>query len=225
MRNNPGANCQEEGKHEPVPSQDSIRVRTAPHALEQSWPAFLDEIDSSPERAMEGFYVFLVKLLESRPPSILRSQAHEKRQDFYHELFLHCCDNDFARLRRYQDRGRSFASWLLTLAAHLAIDLGRIVTEVPVENPEDFDRGYTTKPADTFQDQRVRECLDALGDPCGALLLAWAIEEMSLDELRILLGYPPGAASEKKAWDQVHKKCKPKLLKCLKSKGIVTHVA
>ena len=174
---------------------------------------------------MEGLYVFLVKLLESRTPTILRSQSHEWRQDFYHDLLIHCCDDNFARLRRYQDRKRAFRGWLLTVAVNFAIEKLKRPKETLVEDPEIFGRGEPDNLRDVFKDQKVRDCLDAIGDPCAALLLAWAVNEMSLDELRILLGYSPGNASEKKAWDQIHKKCKPKLVKCLKKKGIVTYIA
>jgi hypothetical protein len=208
-----------------VSSQESIEVSTEHHVLQDPWPEFLNYLDSDPERAMEGLYVFLVKLLESRTPSILRSQSHEWRQDFNHDLLIHCCEEDFTRLRRYENRRRAFSSWLLTVAVHYAIERIRPSREVPVEDPEIFSKGKPDNLADTFQDKRVRECLDAIGDPCAPLLLAWAVDELSLDELRILLRYPSGGASEKKAWDQVHKKCKPKLLKCLKKKGIVTRVA
>ena len=196
--------------------------------LKDSWPDFLDRIDNDPRGSMEEFYMFMVKLLESRTPEILRSRSREDRQEFYHRLFVHCCDNNRARLRTYRDRGKPFAAWVLRTAWNLAIgdyrkqrpeSLMEDVTPVADRNPQ------TQSEVDVFRDDRVRDCLSTLSDTCQTLLKAWAIDGMSLDEMRILMGFTPGEKSVKRVWDEIHRKCKVKLMRCLKEKGITEAAA
>jgi RNA polymerase sigma factor (sigma-70 family) len=191
--------------------------------LQDSYPKFLSKLDSNQSQSMEEFYIFMVKLLETRPPSILRSQPEEQREEFYHEFFVHCCDKNFAKLRKYQDKGKPFSSWLLTAAWHLAIDkYKRKSREISVEDMTpilDKNPG-TEESTDVFMNKKVRDCLSRMSDQCQVLLKAWAVDGMSLEDMRMLIGYPPGNKSVKRVWDEIHRKCKIKLLNCLKEKGI-----
>ena len=51
------------------------------HALDQTWPSFLDELDRNPERAAEGFCRFAMRLLRVQPPGPLRSIPFDERED------------------------------------------------------------------------------------------------------------------------------------------------
>ena len=191
--------------------------------LKDSWPDFLDRLDSDPRGSMEEFYMFLVKVLQTRPPEILRTRSEDDRQDFYHRLFLHFCENGYARLRKYRDRGKPFSAWLLRAAWNLAI------TEYRRQKPEQLvddvspiadDNPQIEAHTDVLRDEGIRECLSRLSDSCQTLIKGWAVDGMSLDDLRVLMGLPPGEKSVKRAWDEIHRKCKVQLVRCLKDRGI-----
>ncbi|HEV8700009.1 MAG TPA: sigma-70 family RNA polymerase sigma factor [Candidatus Polarisedimenticolia bacterium] len=106
------------------------------NALQQGWPSFLDLLDSDPERAWTEFYEFARKALSIM--HILRTFGPDAMWDWIHDINIHCCRDDFKKLRTYRPREKkTFAGWLHTVALHYLIDQGAYyppATEEPDEN-------------------------------------------------------------------------------------------
>lgn len=180
------------------------------HVLQQSWPTFLDEIDSSPNSAKRKFYEFSRKLLKIRPPRYVRSLSEDDLQDFAHDFFMYCCKDNFKTLRKYKDRGSAFAGWLYVVANRKAIDWIRSNTKEPtvsMDNPGKSNRssGDDTDSLLNFIFDRepgpdiragwkdllefIYECIEKLA-PSYQILLKAAAEGKSPKEIAILVGDP-----------------------------------
>jgi DNA-directed RNA polymerase specialized sigma24 family protein len=93
--------------------------------LQESWPLFLDYLDSDPFKAAEGFCTFAVKFFRGINPRFLLAFDSEEQKDVMQEICLHCIDHDFRILRQYQPGGRGFGSWFYVIAHNKAMDLLR----------------------------------------------------------------------------------------------------
>jgi len=105
------------------------------HPLQDPWPPFLDLLETDPPAAQDGLWRFLCAMLQTRHPRVYRSCTRELQEEIRHAVFVHLCENHFARLRGYANRGRSFAGWLAVVVHHKAVDmLPAPVMPPPVED-------------------------------------------------------------------------------------------
>jgi RNA polymerase sigma factor (sigma-70 family) len=197
---------------------------------EESWPAFLDMLDSDPEAAFAEFYRLAVASMSFSPPRPMRSLSREDSQDLIHEVVFHCVKDDFRVLRRYVDRGKSFRAWLYTIAHHKCLDYlrgrGIKVQVVPIHEDPDG-KGLENVLADPGggPDKRlegadlvatVKKAVTRLGQHCR-MLLEMAADEFTPKEMVAVLRLPPD--QNKKISDDL-RYCRDKLRKLLAEAGI-----
>jgi DNA-directed RNA polymerase specialized sigma24 family protein len=196
-----------------------------PDDLQATWPSFLDLLDPDPKRAWEGFYAFAWKLLQARPPRLLRSLQPADQENVIAEVIVHCTDDHFRRLRTYQDKGKPFAAWLVVVAHHKALDWIRRYPQ-PGDEPkgtEPEDQRHYDKPVDPGLRERVSACRRRLGEKCQRLIELWADygyrpREIAEDPaLGHELGYSP---DENKRVSDDLRYCKKKLKGLLREEGL-----
>lgn len=116
--------------------------RTGANLLNQSWPAFLDLLDTDSHSAQEGLWDFLYRLLIVRPPGVYARCRLEVREDVRQDVFLRLCEANFRRLRTYRDCGRPFSGWLAQVIYRRTID--EVTSQLPdVELNPDKEIGDT----------------------------------------------------------------------------------
>ena len=196
------------------------------HILDQTWPAFLDRLDSEPDAAFEDFCIFATRLLTVCPPGALRAVAPQDRMDLIHDVILGCRENDFRVLRRYHDSGRPFAAWFMSVARNRIIDLLRsrrggsaaligfapFPADGPYADPSPLpdERVWASQLLDA-----VARCVIKMGLTCQ-LLLQGSADGMAPRQLTQLLAWP--ADWNKKASDDL-RACRKRLLSLLREEG------
>lgn len=167
------------------------------HPLDQTWPTFLDGIDSHPEEAFAGLHEFCWRLLLSRPPRVFGDLSTDDRHDLTADLVARLAADDFARLRTYRDRGLPFAGWVSRIATNMALDLFRKRKLAAALEPDP--PPAVAHAAETLDRSRlleaVREALRRIRRKCRLLLEA-AADGYKPKEIALLLGYPPGAGKQ-----------------------------
>jgi len=196
---------------------------TSQHVLKQSWPDFLDRLDSDPTRAFEDFYTFARTLLTVAPPRNLWELPDEQREDLIHDVVLDCCLDDYRVLRRYRNQGRPFASWFSLVARNRITDQLRRKREVL---SEDYNGARSpAAPAAASPDrlalshamlEKVVHHIESLGDVCRLLLLG-AAEGLKPRDLVRVLGWPDDW--NKKASDDL-RECRKRLRHRLRAEGL-----
>ncbi|MFH1842607.1 MAG: sigma-70 family RNA polymerase sigma factor, partial [bacterium] len=169
--------------------------------LRQTWPAFLGLLERDPKHCFAGFYIFARKLLTVCPPRALRMVPHQQRDDIIHDIILHCCQDDFRVLRRYQDHGKPFAAWFLLVARNKIVDqlrTERLGTPVSLAEEDEESPGIilqdSAPTADLQTDRRkilafVQDVLLQMSDKCR-ILIQGAAEGRKPREMTRLLGWP-----------------------------------
>lgn len=173
------------------------------HDLGASWPGFLDQLDSNPDRAFEKFYAHAVTMMRVCPPGVVRSLSPDQRNDLLHEVTLHCCCDDFRVLRRYADRGRPFTAWLQLVTRNKFLDQVRSGSKLKTRSlsgdgeEDDFqipDHAAAAKVEGIAESrnlaQLVTQALESMSDKCRILIQGAAEGHKPRDLVR-LLGWPP----------------------------------
>jgi RNA polymerase sigma factor (sigma-70 family) len=196
--------------------------------LRQSWPKFLDLLDTEPERGFAEFYDFTRRLLAVHPPRVYWQTPERHRADLVHDIILHCCRDDFRVLRRYQDRGMAFAAWLMLVARNKILDFLRAKDSsagISLAEEDDENPGVHLRDPEPPVDERVdrqkiislvRTALEDMNDKCR-VLIEGAAEGYKPRELTRLLGWP--IEWNKKASDDL-RECRKKLRSYLYQQGL-----
>jgi RNA polymerase sigma factor (sigma-70 family) len=198
--------------------------------LQQSWPLFLDLLDENPQKAFSEFYSFARKLLTVKPPRTLQELSKPESEDMIQDIILHCVQDSFRVLRRYQDRGKPFAAWLYILAHNKCLDYLRGLKREVETTSGGFEPGskdHATLCSDPDIDPEVRTrlhsvielvgtCVSKLGDYCE-LLLKCAADEYTPSEIVLVLGWPKD--KNKKVSDDL-RECRKRLRKMLEAQGV-----
>ncbi|MFH1314761.1 MAG: sigma-70 family RNA polymerase sigma factor [Candidatus Eisenbacteria bacterium] len=196
---------------------------------EESWPAFLDMLESDPKAAFAAFYRLAMATLSLAPPRQMRGLSQEDCQDLIHEVVFHCVRDDFRVLRRYVDMGKPFVAWLYTIAHHKCLDYLRShdikVQVVSIhENPEgkglenvlaDPANGPDKRSEDADLVAIVKKAMGQLGERCR-LLLEMAADEFMPKEMAAVLGLSPD--QNKKISDDL-RYCRKRLKQLLSEAG------
>jgi|SRR5712671_392744 len=193
-------------------------TRTQPaQDLDSPWPAFLDLLDLDPRRALEELHTFAWKLSEARPPAVLRSLDLADRQDRIADLVLSCFQDDFRRLRKYQNVGKPFAAWLSTVLMRQVVSWLRSrrpvdeLTDAVGAFEGDHPLGLTGRVVDC-----LNRCLGRMTEKCQ-LYLTCAADGMKPREIVLLLGLPDG--ENKRVSDDL-RHCMRRLREMLLAEGL-----
>ena len=197
---------------------------------DESWPEFLNLLDSDPDRAFDGFYRFAFRALTALAPRPMRSLGPEDRQDLIHEIIYHCVKDDFRVLRRYTDQGKPFAAWLYATSYHKSLDYLRHTDSQP--ETVSIHRGPDGKGLENVLSDPVgangerlefaeilaivRRSMERLGEHCR-LLLEMAADEFTPKEMVRVLGLR--AKDNKKISDDL-RYCREKLKRYLAEAGL-----
>lgn len=189
------------------------------HILESSFPHFLAELESTPEKAWAEFHVFTWKLLTAYPPPVFRELPRETRDDIAADIVIACRLDNFRLLRNYEDRGVAFAAWVARMARNRALDHVRHAEVAGRATPPST--APTPPPPDDHASHRellaaVREALQQLGLRCRLLLEA-AADELKPAEIALLMGDP--GQDGKKVSDAL-RACRRTLRHLLRRRGI-----
>ncbi|GEM_PF-1521735 len=193
-----------------------------------SWPWFLDLLDSDPRKAAEGFSRFARKRFTSYPNSYLNSLSRDEQEDIIQDVIVGCIENNFSRLRGYQDIGKSFGGWLTRILVNKCKDYGRKSgREIREDDSNDDSNGNTVDTnCDPLPDPSIKaeygELLEAcrqvmkLLDVDCQIILELTAEGYSLDEIRIAIR---AIDNENKMVSDRRSYCRKRLVKLLKDKG------
>ena len=204
------------------------------HPFDQVWPAFLNDLDSNPDRAWIGFWNFAQAYFRDRSPAPMRSMSKECREDCVSDIILSCCQDRFRVLRMYTNRGVPFVRWLAVKAYRMSLDFLRARQrrgfEVPIgADPEEgtmaFDPPDHREPSAERRAllEAVKKCLTTLSLKCQVLLCG-AADEMTGEELVVLLGRRLTGDKEddlneaRRALNDL-RHCRSRLKACLKDNG------
>lgn len=189
------------------------------HILESSFPGFLRELETTPEKAWAEFHDFTWALLTAYPPPVFRDLPRETRDDIAADIVMSCRQDDFRLLRSYRDRGVAFAAWVARLARNRALDHVRHA-EVVGRNTQPAGGASAPPPDDQAAHREllaaVRDALQQLGIRCRLLLEA-AADELKPAEIALLLGDP--GQDGKKVSDAL-RACRRTLRQLLRKRGI-----
>lgn len=166
------------------------------------WPGFLDLLDSHPEKGLEGFYLFVARLLHTSPPRLMNSLNEEDKEDLLQDIVIHCIQDNFRVLRTYKNEGNSFAAWLYFIARNKIIDVfrksGREVELRSNPYPQELRRSQdASRDREDFGDavNIVRKCLEKMDEYCR-LLLKMSSDEFLPREMVMVLGWPAEKAKK-----------------------------
>jgi RNA polymerase sigma factor (sigma-70 family) len=188
------------------------------HDLDSPWPGFLDLLDKDPRSALEGLHTYSWKLFEARPPAILRRLDTADREDRIADLVLGCCQDNFCKLRKYQNIGKPFAAWLSTVLVRQVFDWLR--SQRSVEELTDAVGATEDEPPMALSDgivECLNRCLGRLPDKCQKYL-TYAAEGMKPREIAALLRLPKG---ENKSVSDDLRYCMKKLREDLLKEGVL----
>jgi RNA polymerase sigma factor (sigma-70 family) len=156
------------------------------HPLDDPSPAFLDLLDSDPEKAKAAFCDFAYRLLRVCRPRYFALLPVDQHEDAIQEILLHCIQNDCHVLRCYRPEGRAFAAWFMTVASNKARDIWRARKadrERPIDEvPEISLRNPDPPPGDPLLEKRLLDCLNGMGEKCRVLLTLF-LEEFKPAEM------------------------------------------
>lgn len=197
--------------------------------LQETWPNFLDCLDSDPKRAGTEFSHYALKFFEGFRPKFLTWFAPSEREDIQQEIIMHCINNDFRVLRLYRRQTSSFAAWFLVTAGNKAGDLLRMKNRRPTNSSFDNDSDghhsapehvYRRTPESEFTQrqylEKVNQLIAGLNKYCQ-LLLRLDGDEFAPKEIARVLRWPP--QKSKKISDDLGY-CRDKLLSLIKKQGL-----
>lgn len=200
--------------------------RVAPVAfsmLSDPWPAFLDRLDTDPDKAWEEFYVFAWRLVRLRTPVVFRTLSEEDQADLLEDVLQDLQQDNFRQLRSYRNLGRPFAAWFWAVLRNRTLDHVKYTRRRAHESLTDLlepleDLGASPEVQAELGEllTHVEAALEHLSPQCQLLLKA-AAEGYKPKELQVLLGL--GAGENKKLSDQL-RHCRKKLTDELEQAGI-----
>ncbi|MBD3298671.1 MAG: hypothetical protein GF341_08460 [candidate division Zixibacteria bacterium] len=197
------------------------------HILKQTWPVFLDLLDSDRETAANEFAAFALAVLKVHPPRVYQSITPEQREDYSQEIVMHFLNEDAAVLRQYRNRSLPFASWFSVVAMRKAYDIfrrdqRRQSTESSYEDAQEY-RSHSNPGASADERYGYREvlakvvtCLKQMSNKCQVLLQA-AAEGYEPKELVALM--PAELRDNKHASDSL-RACRKRLRALLSDNGV-----
>ncbi|MFH1845664.1 MAG: hypothetical protein ABIF77_20965 [bacterium] len=199
--------------------------------LDQSWPPFLDQLDSDPDRAFTDFFRLATAALLTAPPRPMVGLSRADREDLIQDIIYHCAKDRFRVLRRYEDKGKPFAAWFYTIAYRKCFDVyrsphrqvapvdsfsdeqaGRVWEETAVDGNPGPDEPVAWKEAVAL----TREAMGELDDRCR-LLIELAADGYAPREMTVFLG--PAGQDNKKISDDL-RYCRRRLRNLLVERGI-----
>jgi len=180
-----------------------------------SWPEFLNLLESDPKGALDGFYRLACNSIGSVPPRPVRGLSKQDFEDFFHDFVGVCCEKRFRKLRKYANRGRPFAGWLYVVAHNYALDW-IAKTGRPREVPGDYESEVNPDTGLSTLVDTVREAMRTLSEKCR-LLLKLAAEEYTPKEMALAMGW--SASDNAKASDDL-RFCRRKLREVLTQSGV-----
>lgn len=148
------------------------------HILEQSWPDFLEYLQSDWRKAADQFAGFAYKVLQSQPPAILKTLNDDLRKEIIQLTVIHFIDNECRILKNYTDQGKPFKSWFYQVAYRKALD---IVREKVRTDPR-----YVSRPKDSEEDFNIFDVLEDTTSQADADLRGGEILEIIAGALRTL---------------------------------------
>ncbi|MBK8164363.1 MAG: sigma-70 family RNA polymerase sigma factor [bacterium] len=183
-----------------------------------AWPTICDWIDSDPDLAARSIIDTGYRYLMASPPRAFRYFPRDRYHDLAADIMLFMVRDDFAVIRRYRDRGRSFLGWFRTAANNRAIDIYRherpnlmVVLEPDLDSPTS-DSEYSDVA------ERVREAIDSLRNPLCTTLLVWRlVHEYTNKEIAVALGW---SASRNAEVGNIYRNCRLGLIRRLAAMGI-----
>ncbi len=193
---------------------------------EDRFPPFLGLLDSDRKKAWDEFYVFFKKAMSARLPKEIHLFPRHEHKDRLHDLLVAFWENDFHRLRQYQDQGKPFVGWLFFVSNRLLIEWRRKIDkiderEVPIEPNSlgaiDLDSGPSLVPS--VPDRlaaAVRAAFARLDTLCKALLVAAVLDELKPREIALLLRLP---LDDNKAISDKVRSCRGSLRRRLRDEG------
>lgn len=214
------------GMHRPMKTPSNRPL----HPLDQSWPAFLDRLDTDPRTAFRDFYSFAWRLLKSHPPAAMRSLLPADREEMISEVILHCWQNDCRVLRTYRDRHIPFSHWFLMVARRKTLDHIRARERRGATDPDrphapmPGEPGPLIDPAPLADEHAIarqnlesaQRCIMRMGRNCQLLLQGSALG-LRPREMTQLLGWPRDWG--KKVSDSL-RYCRGKLRELLQREGV-----
>ncbi len=191
---------------------------------DEVWPEFLDRLDADKAQAAERFSAFADAILRKSPPREMRSLPLPERDDLIQAIITSCLENDFAKLRSYQNRGRPFAAWFYFVCRNAILNhLGKsteVASGVDDEGLSAHSLAPEKNPESAIEQrdllERVNGLIEKLDRMCQ-LLLRLAAEEFKPSEMAVALGMPVKTA--KKLSDDL-RYCRKKLTGLLAGAGI-----
>jgi len=192
--------------------------------LGRSWPPFFDDLDKDPEGALQTFFDLGYRYLQVSPPRAFLWFDESRRHDLIADVLIYLSEDDFRRLRKYQDQGTSFMGWLRCAANNKAIDIWKKekrIREVEGPRPE-LPRGVSAPgsrdPHDAVLAKQVHNIINSFENPLCRVLLIWRLLfEYSNKEISLMLGWSSDRNSE--VGDK-YRHCRLTLIKRLKEAGI-----
>jgi len=193
--------------------------------LGRSWPDFLNRLDSHPDEAKRTFFDLSYRYLVARPPRAFYWFEKNDRLDLTSEALLRLVDDEFHRLRKYRDQGKSFLVWLRESANNYAKDEWRkrkikqnreeaIDDEMPLPDHKN-NRANTLDKKDI---DRVREIIFSVDDRMCLRVLVWRLlYEFTNKEMTKKLGWTPDRNGEV---GNIFRTCRMALIDRLQAVGI-----
>ncbi len=190
-----------------------------------SWPDFLNELQTDLDAAMAGFYSYAIQQLRCETPKPLRYIPAHLQCDAVSDFIVHCFKDDLCVLKRYVNKGRTFAGWLHLVATNFFISWIRRNLN-PRYSFVEFDPENSTGRRTSGLDEqfelsdlleKISRIIGRLGEKCR-LLLKLAAEEFEIKEIVTLMRYPK-VANVKISNDLRY--CRKKLVAELGKEGVL----
>lgn len=193
--------------------------------LSDSWPSFLDHLDSDPQRAQREFCEWAMRFFAACPPSVLSAIPKEQRESICFDIMADCLMDDFRILRKYKNRGKPFAAWFVFVSRHRIIDRIRSIkrtpdvdqfnSEVGGDRPEwepiVFDHHTLKRIVEV-----VKQCIGEMTEQCQLLLELVGDGE----EIPDILAMRVVAPDTNKKLSNAIRHCQKRLWECVESKGV-----
>jgi RNA polymerase sigma factor (sigma-70 family) len=195
--------------------------------LQQTWPDFLNWLDSDREKATGAFYEFVKHLINSAPPHSIRSLSEADREEFIQQFTLDVAENNFRMLHMYENRQQPFAAWLAVVMHRKCLDYLRSkgrekafyeeLSQRELEHKKDYsDESEFNKTAYPEVIRTIKRQMKELPEQCR-LLLELAADEFTPREMTQALGLPP---SQNKVISDQLRYCRKRLKQLLANAGI-----
>jgi len=195
------------------------------NSFNQSWPSFLDKLESHPHEAASEFYSIASQSLKISPPKCIRHLSETDQEVLIGKLIDHCVASEFHVLKKYINKGRPFAAWLHVVAHNFCVDRLRVDGKAAARYKQHVTSRYDQLIKDSFDSDQmsysefqmaVNQQISKLDMYCQKLL-KMAAEEYTPREMVHVLGLNP---EDNKKVSEDLRACRAKLRKLLFRAGI-----